>query len=192
MDAETREAHTRALMIAAIALRQAPSSASSGSPCWTRHRQRPSRSRPCPRRRPTAPMPRAPRRTPEQLGDTVGGRGRSRPRRCRGVAGNRRGRPVVLRCRTERPVDFVLGGPLQVIDPVQWLKNGWRTRHVARSTDRSMWVESAHGSGPTSIRTDFRSDSSRCRPSRSPRRRCTNAGRDALPAPWTIVVDSVG
>jgi Protein of unknown function (DUF3515) len=39
--------------------------------------------------------------------------------------------PVVLRCGLDRPTDFVIGSPIQVVDRVQWFE--------ARQVDRSTW-----------------------------------------------------
>lgn len=41
------------------------------------------------------------------------------------------GEPVVLRCGLDRPADFVLGAPIQVVNQVQWF--------AVRSDDRSTW-----------------------------------------------------
>lgn len=32
------------------------------------------------------------------------------------------GEPVILRCGLDRPQDFVIGSPIQVVDPVQWFQ----------------------------------------------------------------------
>lgn len=39
---------------------------------------------------------------------------------------------VILRCGLQRPADFVVGAPLQVVDAVQWFRAG-------AETDRSTW-----------------------------------------------------
>jgi Protein of unknown function (DUF3515) len=39
--------------------------------------------------------------------------------------------PVVLRCGLDRPTDFVIGSPIQLVDRVQWFE--------ARQGDRSTW-----------------------------------------------------
>ncbi|HEU4362121.1 MAG TPA: DUF3515 domain-containing protein [Mycobacterium sp.] len=41
------------------------------------------------------------------------------------------GEPVVLRCGLDRPTDFTVGSPIQVVDAVQWF--------AVRSDDRSTW-----------------------------------------------------
>jgi hypothetical protein len=61
--------------------------------------------------------------------------------------------PVILRCGLERPAEFVVGAPIQVVEPVQWFE--------VRDTDRSTWfavdrpvyiaLTLPSGSGPTPI-----------------------------------------
>jgi hypothetical protein len=61
--------------------------------------------------------------------------------------------PVILRCGLDRPDQFVVGAPIQVVEPVQWFE--------ARDTDRSTWfavdrpvyiaLTLPSGSGPTPI-----------------------------------------
>lgn len=61
--------------------------------------------------------------------------------------------PVVLRCGLDRPADFVMGSPIQVVDQVQWF--------AARQDDVSTWyavdrpvylaLTLPPGSGPTPI-----------------------------------------
>jgi hypothetical protein len=68
--------------------------------------------------------------------------------------------PVVLRCGLERPTDFVVGTPLQVVDEIQWFRvgeSGPATDDQGRSTwyavDRPVYVALTlpAGSGPTPI-----------------------------------------
>jgi hypothetical protein len=67
--------------------------------------------------------------------------------------------PVVLRCGIDRPADFVVGSPIQLVDRVQWFKEGAAqgVEDVARSTwytvDRPVYVALTlpSGSGPTPI-----------------------------------------
>ena len=68
--------------------------------------------------------------------------------------------PVVLRCGLERPTDFVVGTPLQVVDEIQWFRvgeSGAATDDQGRSTwyavDRPVYVALTlpSGSGPTPI-----------------------------------------
>ncbi len=60
------------------------------------------------------------------------------------------GEPVVLRCGVERPAEFVVGSPVQVVDAVLgfgWAKQGWAMTPWAirdaargsRSTGRCTW-----------------------------------------------------
>ncbi|MUL80582.1 MULTISPECIES: DUF3515 domain-containing protein [unclassified Mycolicibacterium] len=73
--------------------------------------------------------------------------------------------PVILRCGLERPSDFVVGTPLQVVDEVQWFRvgeasaasQGGYAEDQGRSTwyavDRPVYVALTlpAGSGPTPI-----------------------------------------
>jgi hypothetical protein len=70
--------------------------------------------------------------------------------------------PVVLRCGLDRPADFVVGSPIQVVDRVQWFQvstqsAGPDSTHAGRSTwytvDRLVYVALTlpSGSGPTPI-----------------------------------------
>jgi hypothetical protein len=76
--------------------------------------------------------------------------------------------PIILRCGLERPVDFVVGAPLQVVDLVQWFRVGDTgagqagdadagaaedTRSTWYAVDRPVYVALTlpAGSGPTPI-----------------------------------------
>jgi hypothetical protein len=67
--------------------------------------------------------------------------------------------PVVLRCGLDRPPDFVVGSPIQVVDRVQWFEvaSGQQSGTDGRSTwyavDRPVYVALTlpSGSGPTPI-----------------------------------------
>ncbi len=68
--------------------------------------------------------------------------------------------PVVLRCGLERPVDFVVGSPIQVVDRVQWFEvaaqqqsAGAAVRSTWYTVDRPVYVALTlpSGSGPTPI-----------------------------------------
>jgi hypothetical protein len=70
------------------------------------------------------------------------------------------GEPVVLRCGLERPADFVVGVPIQVVDRVQWFRVAAQQQaagDAGRSTwytvDRPVYVALTlpSGSGPTPI-----------------------------------------
>jgi Protein of unknown function (DUF3515) len=71
-----------------------------------------------------------------------------------------RSEPVVLRCGLDRPADFVVGSPIQVVDRVQWFEvraNPQSAGDAGRSTwytvDRPVYVALTlpTGSGPTPI-----------------------------------------
>ena len=65
------------------------------------------------------------------------------------------GEPVILRCGLDRPADFVVGAPLQLVDAVQWFRvsdpSGAMTTWFA--VDRPVYVALTlpEGSGPTPI-----------------------------------------
>ena len=61
--------------------------------------------------------------------------------------------PVVLRCGLDRPVDFVVGSPIQVVDAVQWFDVGESGRATWFTVDRPVYVALTlpQNSGPTPI-----------------------------------------
>jgi hypothetical protein len=61
--------------------------------------------------------------------------------------------PVVLRCGLDRPVDFVVGSAIQVVDRVQWFEVSQDQRTTWYSVDRPVYVALTlpPGSGPTPI-----------------------------------------
>ena len=63
------------------------------------------------------------------------------------------GEPVVLRCGLDRPVEFVVGSPLQVVDAVQWFELADQGRSTWFAVDRAVYVALTlpQGSGPTPI-----------------------------------------
>ncbi|HTY30906.1 DUF3515 domain-containing protein [Mycobacterium sp.] len=70
------------------------------------------------------------------------------------------GEPVVLRCGLDRPAEFVVGSPIQIVDQVQWFEVGAGQQSAGdggRSTwyavDRPVYVALTlpSGSGPTPI-----------------------------------------
>jgi hypothetical protein len=70
------------------------------------------------------------------------------------------GEPVVLRCGLDRPADFVVGSPIQIVDRVQWFEVAAGQQSAAdagRSTwytvDRPVYLALTlpSGSGPTPI-----------------------------------------
>lgn len=65
----------------------------------------------------------------------------------------RGGQPVVLRCGLDRPADFVVGSPIQVVDAVQWFEVREGDRATWYAVDRPMYLALTlpPGSGPTPI-----------------------------------------
>ena len=63
------------------------------------------------------------------------------------------GEPVILRCGLDRPAEFVIGSPLQVVDAVQWFELADQGRSTWFAVDRAVYVALTlpQGSGPTPI-----------------------------------------
>lgn len=63
------------------------------------------------------------------------------------------GEPVVLRCGLDRPADFVVGSPIQVVDKVQWFQVREGDRATWYAVDRQVYLALTlpAGSGPTPI-----------------------------------------
>jgi hypothetical protein len=61
--------------------------------------------------------------------------------------------PVVLRCGLDRPADFIVGSPIQVVDRVQWFEVREDDRATWYTVDRPVYVALTlpSGSGPTPI-----------------------------------------
>ncbi len=61
--------------------------------------------------------------------------------------------PVILRCGVDRPVEFVVGSPIQVVDAVQWFEVADQGRSTWFVVDRPVYVALTlpQGSGPTPI-----------------------------------------
>lgn len=61
--------------------------------------------------------------------------------------------PVILRCGLERPDDFVVGSPLQVVDEVSWFRVAEADRVTWFAVDRPVYVALTLplDSGPTPI-----------------------------------------
>ena len=61
--------------------------------------------------------------------------------------------PVILRCGLERPDDFVVGSPLQVVDEVSWFRVAEADRVTWFAVDRPVYVALTlpQDSGPTPI-----------------------------------------
>jgi hypothetical protein len=63
------------------------------------------------------------------------------------------GDPVVLRCGLDRPIDFVVGSPIQQVDRVQWFQVSQDQRSTWYAIDRPVYLALTlpPGSGPTPI-----------------------------------------
>jgi hypothetical protein len=63
------------------------------------------------------------------------------------------GEPVILRCGLDRPAEFVVGSPLQVVNAVQWFEIRDEGRSTWFAVDRPAYVALTlpQGSGPTPI-----------------------------------------
>jgi Protein of unknown function (DUF3515) len=63
------------------------------------------------------------------------------------------GEPVILRCGLDRPGEFVVGSPIQVVDTVQWFEISDQGRGTWFAVDRPVYVALTlpQGSGPTPI-----------------------------------------
>jgi uncharacterized protein DUF3515 len=61
--------------------------------------------------------------------------------------------PVILRCGLDRPMAFVVGSPIQVVDAVQWFEVADEGRSTWFVVDRPVYVALTlpAGSGPTPI-----------------------------------------
>ncbi len=61
--------------------------------------------------------------------------------------------PVILRCGLERPAEFVVGAPIQVVDAVQWFEVTDEGRSTWFAVDRGVYIALTlpGGSGPTPI-----------------------------------------
>jgi hypothetical protein len=61
--------------------------------------------------------------------------------------------PAVLRCGLDRPTDFVVGSPIQLVDRVQWFEERRDDLSTWYTVDRPVYVALTlpSGSGPTPI-----------------------------------------
>ena len=61
--------------------------------------------------------------------------------------------PVILRCGLDRPGEFVVGVPIQVVEPVQWFELTDADRSTWFAVDRPVYIALTlpTGSGPTPI-----------------------------------------
>ena len=169
MDAETGDGPPRALMIAAIVV---AAGAIIGILVFAALRQAPTEQRPVAIA--SVPAPKADSAEcralldalPDELGDYR--RAAAADPAPAGAAAWQTtpdGEPVILRCGLDRPGEFVVGSPIQVVDAVQWFRVGEAgagnepTADQGRSTwfavDRPVYVALTlpQGSGPTPIQT---------------------------------------
>ena len=157
VDAETHDGPPRALMIAAIVV---AAGAIIGILVFAALRQVP------PEQRPVAiasvPAPKADgtecralvAALPQQLGDYRRAAAAD-PAPAGAAAWTADGEPVILRCGLDRPVEFVVGSPIQVVDAVQWFELADQGRSTWFAVDRPVYVALTlpQGSGPTPIQT---------------------------------------
>lgn len=63
------------------------------------------------------------------------------------------GETVILRCGLDRPADFVVGSPIQIVDAVQWFEVREADRATWYAVDRRVYLALTlpPGSGPTPI-----------------------------------------
>jgi hypothetical protein len=61
--------------------------------------------------------------------------------------------PVILRCGLDRPLEYVVGSPIQVVNSVQWFEVADQGRSTWFVVDRPVYVALTlpQGSGPTPI-----------------------------------------
>jgi len=157
VDAETHDGPPRALMIAAIAV---AAGAIIGILVFAALRQAP------PDQRPVAiasvPAPQADstecrallEALPQQLGDYRRAAAAD-PAPAGAAAWTADGEPVILRCGLDRPAEFVIGSPIQVVDAVQWFELADQGRSTWFAVDRPVYIALTlpQGSGPTPIQT---------------------------------------
>jgi hypothetical protein len=89
---------------------------------------------------------------PEQLGDYRRAPA-AQPAPPGAAAWTAGGEPVILRCGLDRPAEFIVGSPLQVVDAVQWFELADQGRSTWFAVDRPVYVilTLPQGSGPTPI-----------------------------------------
>jgi hypothetical protein len=159
VDVETRDGPPRALLIAAIVV---AAGAIIGILVFAALRQTP------PEQRPVAiasvPAPKADSAEcralldalPQQLGDyRRAAAADPAPAGAAAWQATAEGEPVILRCGLDRPAEFVVGSPIQVVDAVQWFELADQGRSTWFAIDRPVYVALTlpQGSGPTPIQT---------------------------------------
>ena len=155
MDAETRDGPPRALLITGIVV---AAGAIIGILAFAALRQSP----PVQQTVPIASVP-APKAdstecralldaVPEGLGDYRRAPA-AQPAPAGAAAWTADGEPVILRCGLDRPAEFVVGSPLQVVNAVQWFEIRDEGRSTWFAVDRGVYVALTlpQGSGPTPI-----------------------------------------
>ncbi|MGZ5362602.1 MAG: DUF3515 domain-containing protein [Mycobacterium sp.] len=157
MDAETRDGPPRALMIVAIVVAVA---AVVSILVFAALRQTPATDRPV--AIVSVPAPQADSADcralvdalPEQLGDFQRAPAADpAPPAAAAWRTTGDGEAVILRCGLDRPAEFVLGSPLQVVDAVSWFEIADQGRSTWFAVDRPVYVALTlpAGSGPTPI-----------------------------------------
>jgi hypothetical protein len=159
VDAETRDGPPRALLIAAIVV---AAGAIIGILMFAALRQAPTVQRPVAIA--SVPAPNADSAEchalldalPQQLGDyRRAAAADPAPAGAAAWQSTADGEPVILRCGLDRPGEFVVGSPIQVVDAVQWFELGDQGRTTWFAVDRPVYVALTlpQGSGPTPIQT---------------------------------------
>jgi hypothetical protein len=155
VDAETRDGPPRALLIAAIVVAVG---AIIGILVFAALRQTPPEERAIAIA--SVPAPKADsaecRALVDALPDRLGDYRRARaaePAPLGAAAWTAEGEPVILRCGLDRPAEFVVGSPIQVVNAVQWFEIRDQGRSTWFAVDRPVYVALTlpQGSGPTPI-----------------------------------------
>jgi Protein of unknown function (DUF3515) len=155
VDAETRDGPPRALLIAAIVVAVG---AIIGILVFAALRQTPPEERAIAIA--SVPAPKADsaecRALVDALPDRLGDYRRARaaePAPLAAAAWTAEGEPVILRCGLDRPAEFVVGSPIQVVNAVQWFEIRDQGRSTWFAVDRPVYVALTlpQGSGPTPI-----------------------------------------
>jgi hypothetical protein len=91
---------------------------------------------------------------PEQMGDYRRAQA-AQPAPAGAAAWTAGGEPVILRCGLDRPAEFVVGSPIQVVNGVQWFELTDQGRSTWFAVDRPVYVALTlpQGSGPTPIQS---------------------------------------
>ena len=155
MDAETRDGPPRALLIAAVVV---AAGAIIGVLVVAVLRQSPPGQQPVAIASVPAPKADSPEcrallgAVPNQLGDYRRAPA-AEPAPPGAAAWTAAGEPVIMRCGLDRPAEFVVGSPIQVVDAVQWFELADQGRSTWFAVDRPVYIALTlpQGSGPTPI-----------------------------------------